>query len=117
MNTIISTCVKKLYEISEILTELDKSNELSDGYNCAIFCINDGIETRVHLISKYCDETCDDNLCAIICLDQINSLVSVLNECSNDAEGLFKKGYAQAVSLFEEKAKSITNWLEAKAQI
>ena len=117
MNTIASICAKKLYEILETLTEINQSNNLSEGYNCAVFCIKDGIKTRIDLISKFCDKNDANSTCAIICLDQIENLIVILDECINDANGLFKEGFEKAVTKFKADLENIIQWLNEKAQI
>ena len=84
---IIENCIDKLKEMLNSLQELQRKNEKDDGFNCAVSCIKDSIQTRIDLLN---DAIIDNDVLGDMneeaeCIAAITSAISVLESDVEDA--------------------------------
>lgn len=108
----IEKCLELLNQLLEELTYIEGKDNHSEGYNCAIDCLKDGLNTRIELITELCEEHEDDSeYCAVTIIDEILNLFKVIDECSEEINVEIKEGYNLAVSEFKRKSKPIVGWI------
>ncbi|MBP3309012.1 MAG: hypothetical protein IJY01_08075 [Clostridia bacterium] len=116
MNKITENCIKELKNISSSLVEIEDNNETTEGYNIAVLCIKDGISTRIDLLSDMLDDTENDKTNAIQCIDFIENLIAIINECADEMNGKTKEGYNKAISIFCDNVQPLIDWLETQIE-
>ena len=108
----IEKCLQLLNQLFEELTYIEGKDNRSEGYNCAIDCLKDGLNTRIELITEQCEEHDDDSeYCATTVIGEMLDLFKVIDECSESIDVKIKEGYNLAVSDFTIKTKPIVLWL------
>lgn len=112
MNTKLEEFFKKLEDVVGNLNDKKGKDYYSQGYDTAIWCIKDGIASRIDILTDiYAEETCGVEEG---CEEQLSSLIKVLCECADEqTDKEFKNGFEEVVNTFIEYTKPIIEWLKS----
>lgn len=120
MNSILEEFVRKLNYYGNRLVELPEGSETADGTNLAIFCIRDGIKSRIDFLNDmYNNPSAPYPLeqtnaeYAMVCLEQAESLFRVLKETANEQKPTeFGRSNRRQILHFLNSLQSIIDWLK-----
>ena len=120
MNPILKEFVRKLNYYGDRLVELPEGSEMADGANLAIFCIRDGIKSRIDYLNDMYNNPSDPYTFentnaeyAMICLEEAESLFRVLKETADEQENnAFGRSNRNQIIRFLNSLQGIIDWLE-----
>ena len=102
-------CISDLQKIHDSFAEVEEKNAADCGYNTAVFCIKEGISTRISLLRDIHEEPTSSPGYVSDALEFIEGLLKVIGECADEADEDIRPGYVRA---FEELICRITPTLE-----
>lgn len=93
---IITACIDELANLKLMLMHIEGSSPTSNGYNCAIDCVRDSLQTRIDSLHdslrEYSPQDCIDEKNE--CYNEIASMLDVLNaDCANLSDSEFDTAY------------------------
>lgn len=105
MKKMVEQYISRLDELKLNYNQSESKEEFNDGCNCAIDCINDGIDTRISILRDLeLDKNTTIAFIESLFDELIDTLIDTLKSCMKNDHTLFYQGFNKIVSDFCIKA-------------
>jgi hypothetical protein len=106
MKKMIEECISKLNNLKMVYENSTSNEEFVDGCNCAIDCINDGLDARISILRELeNDEAVTLNIIQSFFTEFSANLITTLKSCMRGDSSLFSQGFNKTIIDFCEKTK------------